>query len=152
MQARYRRAEAADARRYSAQELARINALYRQGLDGRDSAEGAAALGQLMAQYPDSNRAGCAAMNLAATYLNDGEHKKAAELLSQLIASNSTAVFGSGERVLPKALLNYGMLENDLGNIQAARAAWQRILSELGDELDAKGVPYKLLAQQALTP
>ena len=59
-------------------------------------------------------------------------------------------MFASGERVLPKALFNYGLLQNDLGNSAAARAAWQRVLDEFDGETDSEGVLYSRLAQNQI--
>lgn len=150
MRARFQQAQARDALRYSAQKLAEIDSLYERGIAGRDSEVGAAALQQLIESFPESNRAGCSSMNLAATYLNDGKYDEAATYLEKLINGESTAVFGNGERVLPKALFNYGLLQQDQGNYDKARAAWQRLVDEFPNEKDSSGTPYGLLAGQAL--
>jgi tetratricopeptide (TPR) repeat protein len=89
-------------------------------------------------------------MNLAATELNDGSYDEARHYLELLINDNTSAVFQSGESVLAKALFNYGLLEKQQGNLDAANAAWRRILEEMPDATDAHGASYASLARERL--
>jgi len=146
----FREAMGRDGRRYSPQECERIEDLYRRGNEGFDTSEGREALERLVESFPESNRAGCAASNLGAHYLNEGDLESAASYYGGLIEAGSGAVFENGEKVLPKALLNYGEVLRRQGDSEGADAAWGRIAEEFADEVDGEGIPYGDLARDRL--
>lgn len=85
----------ADRARYSAEQLRDIETLYQSA--NRDiRADGAqAALRDLIAKYPQSNRAGCALLYVAR--MSQGDEREM--LLKQAIADHSDARYGDGTQV-----------------------------------------------------
>jgi len=148
MQEAYLAAVQRDQQKYSPEELAEIEDLYQQGNDAIESAAGEERLRTLIERYPDSNRAGCASMNLGAVYLNGGLLEEAQQHLEMLVEQQNSAVFESGEAVLPKALLNLAMLHHERGESRAALDAWRRVLTEHPEARDAQGVAYARLVEE----
>jgi len=143
----YLAAAGRDERRYDARSLKEIENLYRRGNERIDTEEGRDALEELVEKYPESNRRGCAAMNLGATYLNEGELEAAAAHLEAIISAGSDAVFENGERILPKAMYNYGMLLERRGDEDGARDVWEGLGARFPGETDGNGIPYAKLVE-----
>lgn len=135
-----------DGQRYSQQEMKRIEELYRRGNAEVDTAEGRASLARLVKDHPESNRGGCAASNLGAYYLNNGDLEEATSYYQGIIDLSSNAVFESGEKVLPKALYNLGVVFEKQGEDEAAAALWKKLADEFTDDLDVAGTTYGELA------
>jgi len=133
--------EQRDKERFTAAEKEEIDRLYEAGLDKADPAS-TVALSELIDKYPTSNRAGCAAMNLAARRLEQSNPEAAVFLLSTLVGNETKAVFASGEKVLPKAMLRLGMVKREQGDEAAAAALFDRLRTQFSDEEDSQGVPY----------
>ncbi len=143
-------AMASDGKRYGAGQLNEIDDLYRRGTEGVDSEDGRAALEELVEKFPESNRGGCAAANLGAHHLNNGDLESAADVLRGVIDLDSAAVFGNGEKVMPRALYNYGRVLERQGDSDGARAIWHRLRDDHAGDRDARGDSYGDLARGKL--
>jgi TolA-binding protein len=143
-------AVARDEQRLGTSTVRDIEASYADGLDRVHSVEGRLELRDLIDRYPGSNRAACAAMNLASVYLAEEDLDEALPLLERLVSPGTDAVFRNGSPVLPQALLAYASVEEARGDLDAARAAWQRVISEFPDARDQRGVSFAAIARQHL--
>ena len=85
----------ADLQRYSRDEFRKIEALYQMANRDLRASGAAAALEQLVREYPQSNRAGCAQLYLARRL--EGEERETQ--LKRAIASHSDARYGDGTQV-----------------------------------------------------
>jgi TolA-binding protein len=143
-----RQARERDRQRYSQAELEEIEILYELGLKGhgggKDSRD---SLRLLVERFPDSNRGGCAAMNLGALALNEGDVDSSREYFEQIIHSGNQAVFDDGEPVLAKAMLNLGMSFAKSGDLATADTTWQELTERFPDQKDGRGVPYSRIIE-----
>lgn len=147
---RYQAAMDRDRANHTTEEWQEINRLYSLGMRGLRQPEGREALESLIDRFPESNRAGCAAMNLASVLYGDGDHDAARAHLETLIEAESDAVFRNGERILAKALVMLGRVEQHEGRGEEAHALWSRVTEDFPNEEDARGVPYGQVAEQHL--
>lgn len=127
-----------------------IEDLYGRGLADIDRDAGREQLRSIIDRYPYSNRAACAAVQLAWAYLDEGRWAEVVALLAGLVSPGTDAVFRDGGLVLPAALLAYGDALAAQGDLAAASAAWQRVLAEFPDRRDASGTTYATLARRRL--
>lgn len=148
--ARYARARQRDSERFPAAILQEIDRLFEDGQLAIRTEEGKAKLRELVDRYPASNRGGCAAMNLGSEYLEEGRLDEARRYLEPLVQGNSESVYSGGERVLVKALYDYGILMERMGQPALAQESWQRILVEFPSERDVHGASYASLARDRL--
>jgi hypothetical protein len=144
--ARYEAAHARDEGRFSAAERETIDALYRDGTRQPGTGEGRALLAELVERFPEANRAGCAALNLASGYAADGDAPAAFGYLDPLVDEAHPGVFRNGVRVLPAALELRGRLHAEAGDAARARADWTRLVEEFADEADARGRSFGRVA------
>ncbi|MBW1888276.1 MAG: tetratricopeptide repeat protein [Deltaproteobacteria bacterium] len=131
---------------FSKEELNEITALYEEGIQHIDTEDGRRILADLYQEYPESNRGGCAAMNLAVYYYSDNQPEKAMGLVDSLIGSESNSVYYNGAQVLPAALFLKGQLQEP----DEARETFERLLKEFPDAIDSNGDSYYILIDELM--
>ncbi len=139
---RFLQAQKRDLDRFGPSELQRIEDLYAQGTRGIDTEEGRQALARLVEQYPESNRAGCAANTLAQVMHMDGDDEGAQRYADFLLQSSNPSVYRNGIPARADAMLLSGDLAAGRGDREAAKAAWQRVMTEYPDETDLEGQAF----------
>lgn len=131
---------------FTEKEVNDITNRYEKGIQQIDTEEGRRILADLYQEYPESNRGGCAALNLAVYYYNDNQPERAVALVESLIESESESIYFSGAQVLPAALFLKGKL-------QGPDEAWEtfdRLLEDFPDAIDSNGSNYAILIEELI--
>jgi len=144
---RFLDAKRRDETRLTADQLREVEELYSRGMANLETPAGQEALNQLLHDYPESNRAACAAMNLAATKSRMGDYSASQQYLDFIIGPGRQGVFRDGTAALPKALLLAGDIAHLAGNDEAAEGYWNSVVNDHADEADGQG---KLFADKAM--
>lgn len=141
-QQRRQAAHKRDAGKYSRDILKKIEEQYRKGMKNIKDPKGQKALLDLYNKYPDSNRGGCAAMNLATELAGEGKDAEAAELLDRLINNESKSVFGNGVEVLPKSLFARAKMAKKQQDMESFDNIVQTMQESFPNEIDNNGKTF----------
>jgi hypothetical protein len=124
---------AKDRATYTAQELTEIEAIYGQGSMKTDA--GQRAYAALIQRFPESNRAGCAALYLARVATGDDQKAK----LQQAIRDYNDAWYGDGTQVGPYARTLLALQLKKDGQIDAARLLAAEVAANTPNAVEHQG-------------
>jgi len=127
-----------------------IEALYAKGMDLTSDDGGLASLQKLVEEYPESNRAACAAQALAVQLAAEEKHAEVVKLLDPYVVAGTPAVYRNGRPVLVAMLRSWALSQEALQRPDAARVAWLRIVAQFPDEVDPMGRSYAEQARERL--
>lgn len=130
-QARMRR----DAELFTRDQLREIEELYQSANQNLRAPESRGRLQQVLDKYPDSNRAGCAALYLAQTAPESDREA----LLKQAIDRHTDAWYGDGTQVGPLARAYLATLYQKQKRQDEAVAIARAILADTPDAVDHQG-------------
>lgn len=137
-----------DAGRYPPGVLKKLEEQYGKAMKKIKTPEGQKALLDLYDKYPDSNRGGCAAMNLATELAADGKTDASAALLDRLIDNESQSVFGNGVAILPKALFARAKMAKKENDEESFDNIKQTIQESFPNEIDNNGKTFSSMLNQ----
>lgn len=115
--------------------------LYRDGLKEKTEAGRLEKLSQLVEQYPDSNRAATAAVQLAQEYLKRKDYESARHYLEAARSVDQGALFKDGVAVAPQTLFYLGLVEAKQGNTAAAEEHWNDVIRLYPEAMTHSGRP-----------
>lgn len=124
--------------------------LYRDGLEEMRAEGGVHKLSRLVEQFPETNRAGCAAIQLAKEYMRKKDWESAEHYLEFASENGAEAFFKDGVAVEPQALFYQGILESKRGNHDAAREIWDTLMAAHPDAMTHSGVPLEEVVESEL--
>ena len=128
----------ADRQTYKQEELGEVEALYQPSNDRsqRGSPMVKASLEKLIAQYPKSNRAGCAVLYLA-QWAQGAEREK---LLTQAFEKHDDAYYGDGCQVGPYARFQLAQWYDEQKQPEKAKALRDELRKKYANATDHAGV------------
>ncbi len=126
-----------DAARYSRQQPQEIETLYQQASRDLRSKEAPALLEQLVAKYPESNRAGCAVLYLA--QVSEGDART--QYLETAIADHGDCFYFDGVQVGALARFFLAVQEFRAGEKEKAEALFAQIAEQYPDAVTHSGGP-----------
>lgn len=115
--------------------------LYRQGLKALKDGN-TAGLARLVEEYPESNRAACAAVQLARYYEQSGDGATAEEYLAFALDGNGTGFFRDGVEVVAEAMFLQGSIAWRKGDGDKAMEIWNELSETYPHSVTHSGIPF----------
>lgn len=132
-----------DLQKYSREQIAEAEKLYQVANKNWGSPEARTSLEQMIAQYPDLNRTGCAVLYMA--QMARGAEQK--ELLQQAIDQYGDCMYGDGVQIGAYARFYLAELYDAAGKKEQARAIYEEIGKLFPIAINHKGVPLAQLIE-----
>ncbi len=140
-----------DLQNYTPEELKKIEDSYGKAIKSIKTPEGQKKLLELYKKYPESNRGGCAAMNLAVELQKEGKTADSKKLLDSIIENESQSVFGNGVKILPKAIFSRAKIAKKEGDDETFNSLKETLEKKYPKEIDNNSKTFSSMLEEEST-
>ena len=137
-----------DLQNYTKEELKNIEDKYGNAMKSIKTPKGQKQLLELYKKYPESNRGGCAAMNLAIELQKEGKTTDSKKLLDSIIENESQSVFGNGVKILPKAIFSRAKIAKKEGDEETFNSLKETIEKKYPKEIDNNSKTFSTMLEE----